>query len=213
MLLFWGCKESDTTEWLNWTELSYGIVGSSVNLPGQWTHYLWKCSGIKASIMFWFAYSVTGLTLNMSRLHDLWFWLWICKTECIWMPSFYGQSCSCRYNSGTGASGRGMELPWPFWVCHPSNTSKWSPAQRFPNQSFGYLWMLYYMKCLINDWPLAIDSTSSSFPLSGNQERVWKFQPSVHGCFLTTSPILRCFPGGTIVKNPPSNAGHACIGA
>ena len=159
------------------------MVGSSVNLHGQWTHYFWKGSGIKPSVMFWFAYSVTGLTLNMPRLHDLWFWLCICKTGCIWIPSCYGQSCSYRYNSGTGASGKDMEFPCPFWMCHPSNTSRWSPTQRLPNTSFGFLWMLYYMTCLINNWPVVIDSTSSPFPLSGYQGWVGKFQSSVYGCF------------------------------
>ena len=133
------------------------MVGSSVNLHGQWTHlitnykwtHFWKGSGIKPSVMFWFAYSVTGLTLNMPRLHDLWFWLCICKTGCIWILSCYGQSCSYRYNSGTGASCKGMEFPCPFWMCHPSNTSR--DSQTHP-LGFYECFITWHVWLIIGHW-------------------------------------------------------------
>ena len=32
----WGCKESDTTEWLNWTELYESLKGRDDSIPLMW---------------------------------------------------------------------------------------------------------------------------------------------------------------------------------
>ena len=37
----WDCKESDTTQWLNWTELVSVLY---YNLPGTASHRVWLCS-------------------------------------------------------------------------------------------------------------------------------------------------------------------------
>ena len=67
----WGCKESDTSEWLNWTEVSHPLLFPSptaFNLAVQGTlkHPLWHHS-LKASILWHSAFFMVHLShLNMT---------------------------------------------------------------------------------------------------------------------------------------------------
>ena len=36
----WGCKESDTTEWLNWTDVNWSSYSLIANYHNQWLHYV-----------------------------------------------------------------------------------------------------------------------------------------------------------------------------
>ena len=38
----WGCKESDTTEWLNWTELRQTVQNCSILALGKISDYIWE---------------------------------------------------------------------------------------------------------------------------------------------------------------------------
>ena len=39
----WGCKESDTTKWLNWTELKGAQRKITTQRPGSWVTSSWGC--------------------------------------------------------------------------------------------------------------------------------------------------------------------------
>ena len=114
----WGCKESDVTEWLNWTEpkrggmehmnISYqgkkNVVSESsrigYNSRSRQVHFMWFCK----SFLFFFLLSLIFIFYKREKWHgyceaeNKWYLYSVCHTwiSLVWWLSGKEPTCQCR---------------------------------------------------------------------------------------------------------------------